>query len=397
MNLTKLALRDIAGNAFRSWMIALCAFLVGGFVLSTALLAWGAGDSFRLTERRLGADIVIVPEGTAQTVEGALLMGSPVKAWLPAADVAQIAAVPGVTAASPQLYLTSMTNSSCCSVSNMFMVAYDPATDFTIQPWLKDKTGEELKLGESVGGTFVFVPPGEEKITLYGYPLTLVTNLEPTGSNLDATLFFTFDTAREMARVSRTQAKMTLDVPEDFVSSVMVKVAPGYDSSSVALAIQKSVPGVSPVASPDLFGSFRNQARGQRILMLAILAIVLALSLAALGFIFSMTVHQKRREIGVLRALGATSGKVLRSLLTGAGVLAVVGGVGGILLATLILYFFRDKLIASFGFPFLFPSVPSLLILIVIGLAAAILTVLVAAIIPAYWISRQEPAVSMRE
>ena len=397
MNLTKLAFRDISGNAFRSWMIALCAFLIGGFVLATALIAWGAGDSFRLTERRLGADIVVVPEGTAQTVEGALLMGSPVKVWLPAADVAKIAAVPGVAVASPQLYLTSMTNSSCCSVSNMFMVAYDPATDFTIQPWLKSKIGKQLKLGESVGGTFVFVPPGEEKITLYGYPVSLVANLEPTGSNLDASLFITCETAYEMARVSRTKAKMTLDVPRDFVSSVMVKVASGYDSSQVALDIQKNVPGVTPVSSPDLFGSFRDQASGERVLMLTILAIVLVLSLAALGFVFSMTVHQRRREIGVLRALGATSGRVLRSLLVGAAVLAVAGGAGGILVAGLIIYFFRHKLVASFGFPFLFPSLPSLVLLIVIGLAAALLTVLVAAIVPAYRISRQEPAVSMRE
>jgi putative ABC transport system permease protein len=397
MNLTKLALRDISGNAFRSWMIAVCALLIGGFVVATALIAWGAGDSFRLTERRLGADIVVVPEGTAQTVEGALLMGSPVKVWLPAADVAKIAAVPGVAAASPQLYLTSMTNSSCCSVSDMFMVAYDPATDFTIQPWLKNQLGKQLGLSESVGGTFVFVPPGEQEITLYGYPVSLVANLEPTGSNLDASLFITFETAYEMAAVSRTKAKMALDVPKDFVSSVMVMVAAGYDSSQVALAIQNKVPGVTPVASPDLFGSFRNQARGERVLMLIILAIVLVLSPAALGFVFSMSVHQRRREIGVLRALGATSGRILRSLLAGAAVLALAGGAAGILLAGLIIYFFRNKLVASFGFPFLFPSLPSLVLLILIGLAAALLTVLVAAIIPAYRISRQEPAVSMRE
>jgi putative ABC transport system permease protein len=397
MNLTRLALRDISGNAFRSGVIVVCAILVAALSLGTVLIARGAGDSLRLTQERLGADIVVVPKGTEQKVEGALLMGSPVKVWLPIADVKKIAAVPDVAAASPQLYLASMSDSPCCSVPDMFMVAYDPASDFTIGPWLKGKLGRELKLGESVGGTFIFVPPGDEKIKLYGYDLDLVANLEPTGSNLDASIFFTLETAREMARVSKTQARMTLDVPKDYVSSVMVRIAPGADPKKVSAAIETSVPGVTAVNSPDLFGSFRAQIEGQRTGMLAILGVVLALSVFIIAAVFSLVVNERRREIGVLRALGATRGGVLRSLLTGAGALALGGGFVGIIVSGLILFFFRHKLVSLFGFPFLFPSLPNLLLLVVIGLVVALAAVTLAAFIPAYRISRQEPAVSMRE
>ena len=397
MDLTRLALKDISRNAVRSGIIVVCAFLVAGFALATVLIVHGANDSLRLTQQRLGADIVVVPKGTEQTVEGALLMGSPVKVWMPTSSVQKILAVDGVAAASPQLYLASMINSSCCSVPNMFMVAYDPSTDFTIQPWLKAKLGSGLALGEAVGGTFVFVPPGEKNILLYGYGLTLKANLEPTGSNLDSSIFFTFETAYEMARVSKTQAKMALGVPKDYVSSVMVRVAPGSDPKKVAAEIQKTVPGVTSVNSPDLFGSFRSQIGGQRNGMLAILGVVLALSLVIIGVVFSLTVNDRRREIGVLRALGATRGGVLRSLLTGAAALALSGGLAGIVLAGLILYFFRHKLSTTFGFPFLFPSLPNLLVLVLIGLAVALGGVLLAAFIPAYRISRQDPAISMRE
>jgi ABC-type antimicrobial peptide transport system permease subunit len=108
-------------------------------------------------------------------------------------------------------------------------------------------------------------------------------------------------------------------------------------------------------------------------------------------------VNERRREIGVLRALGATRGSVLRSLLTGAGVLALGGGITGIILSSLVLFFFRHRLVGVFGFPFPFPSLPNLLLLVVIGLAVAMAAVMLAAFIPAYRISRQEPAVSMRE
>ena len=156
---------------FRSWLIALCALVIAGFVLSTVLVVRGAQDSLRLASDRLGADIVVVPQGAETKVQGALLMGTPTKAWMPAPTCRRSPPCAGVAAASPQLYLESMSNSSCCSVSDMFMVAYDPKTDFTLEPWLKQKLGGDLKLGQAVGGRYVYVPPGETNIKLYGYEL----------------------------------------------------------------------------------------------------------------------------------------------------------------------------------------------------------------------------------
>jgi putative ABC transport system permease protein len=91
----------------------------------------------------------------------------------------------------------------------MFLIAYDPQTDFTISPWLKETVGETLKLGEAVGGTYVFVPEGEQNIKLYGYFITLKANMEPTGTGLDQSMFLTFETARDIARISQTMAKTT--------------------------------------------------------------------------------------------------------------------------------------------------------------------------------------------
>jgi hypothetical protein len=78
----------------------------------------------------------------------------------------------------------------------MFMVAFDPKTDFTIEPWLKQKLGHELRLGEAVGGSYVFTPEGEENIKLFGYFLSLKGNLAPTGTGLDQTMFLTFETGK---------------------------------------------------------------------------------------------------------------------------------------------------------------------------------------------------------
>ena len=176
-------------------------------VLTTVIISRGGQDSLRLARERLGADVVVVPRGSVTGIEGALLLGNATNTYMPRGVVDEVSTVPGVAQASPQLYLTSMANSSCCSVSLMFMFAFDPVTDFTIEPWLKEKLGHDLQEGQAVGGSDVFVPEGQDKIKLYGYDFDLVGNLEPTGTNLDQTLFMTFPSAYAMQQISQDRGQ----------------------------------------------------------------------------------------------------------------------------------------------------------------------------------------------
>lgn len=397
MNLAFLAWRNLAGSAFRSTVVFLCSMVVAGFALATVLLVHGAKQSLHLALERLGADIVVVPDGAQAEVETALLMGRPTEALMAADLVEKIGARPGVTAASPQLYLASLDNAACCAVERMFMVVYDPDSDFTVTPWLKARLGRRLGLGQVVGGTHVFVPEGEENIRLYGYHLSLKGNLEPTGTALDQTVFLTMETARDMARISQTMAERPLAVPEESVSAVLVKLAPGADRTAVSVDILQHVPGVAPIQSLNLFQAFRRQITGLLQGMLVVLGTTLCVSLLLIGLVFSMAANERRREIGVLRALGATQGAVSVSLLLEAVLLAIAGGCVGIGLSSLAIFLFRNLIVRSLVMPFLFPSLSSLILPIGGGLAAALAGVTLAALIPAVRISRQEPALAMRE
>ncbi len=394
-SLLRLALRNVSGSPLRSWLIGLCAFVIAGFLLSTVLVARGAQDSLHLALERLGADIVVVPRGAESGMEGALLMGTPARAWMPGAYAARIAAVPGVAAASPQLYLESLADASCCSASSMFVLAYDPRTDFTVTPWLRDRLGTRSGLGQAVGGASVFVPPGG--LRLYGYHLDLRGNLEPTGTNLDQSLFVTFETAYDMARLSSSRAERPLVIPKGKISAVMVKLQRGADARMAAWNIMKAAPGTTPVMGPALFGAYRTQIDGLLRGLLLILTMTLALALLLLALVYSMAAHERRRQMGVLRALGATRSTVLLAFLTEAGILALVGGVAGAALAATGVFLFRGLLVQSLGFPFLFPAADSLAALIAGGLLLAFAVVALAAFLPALRVSRQDPADSMRE
>ena len=366
-------------------------------VLTTVLISRGGEESLRLARERLGADVVVVPRGSVTGIEGALLLGNATNTYMPRGVAENIAAVPGVATASPQLYLTSMANSSCCSVSLMFMFAFDPVTDFTIEPWLRDELGHDLGQGQAVGGSKVFVPDGQDKIKLYGYDFDLVGNLEPTGTNLDQSLFMTFPTAFDMERVSQTKAKMPLKNLEGNVSSVMVRVDPGADRNEVAKAITAAVPEVQAVPAAEMFSSYGAQISGVLHTMVVIVVLTVVLSLALMAVIFWMSVHERRRQIGVLRALGATQRFVLLAYMTEAALLAVAGGLVGVVLAAVIMYFFHDLLVSALGFTILLPSFVSMIGLIIAGLLIALVVAAAAAFIPALRASRQEPAVSMRE
>jgi len=397
MNLWRLARRNIAGSSFRSWVVFGCTLVVTGLALSTILLINGAQQSLQLAVRRLGADLMVVPQGTETRVETALLMGTPVQVWMPDTKVAEIATVPGVAQASPQLFLSSLKGAACCSASEMFMVAYDPQTDFTVTPWLKNNLGRGLKLGESIGGTSVFIPEGEQNIKLYGYYLTLRGNLEPTGTNLDQTMFLTWETAEDMAHKSYTQAEKPLIIPDNSISALLVKVAPGAKAHDVAEHILTDVPGVTPIESTNMFQTYRQQITGLLRAMTLLLSVTVILSLALISFIFAMAANERRREMGVLRALGATRGLVLRSLLAEAGLLALAGALPGILLSVFCVLLFRTLLIRILGVPFLVPSAGDVIVLVVGTLVMALVGVGLAALLPAWRISRLDPSIAMRE
>jgi putative ABC transport system permease protein len=330
-------------------------------------------------------------------MEGSLLMGVPAQFWMPAENLAKVAAIPGVEIASPQVYLATLTGASCCSVSNMFMVAFDPQTDFTIRPWLKNEWGDGLGLGEVVGGTFISATEGKQNIRVYGYLATLKANIEPTGTGLDQSVFFTLDTAHDIARISEVQAEEPLTIPAGQISAVLVKVRPGVDPHEVAIQIYRSILGVVPIESANLFQSSRRQLDGLLKTVLLTLSLISGLSVVLIGLIFSMAANERRKELGVLRAIGATRRYICGTLLVEAGTLAFLGGAVGIFLSVLAIYLFRRLIMVSLGLPFLLPSPGSLALQIVIGIFLAVFCVFLAVLFPAVKISRQDPATAMRE
>lgn len=397
MKLIRLAWSNILDTSFRSWVVFLCAALVAGFAVSGTIVIGGAQESLHRALARLGADILVVPQGVETRVQHALLMGVPVKSWMPRANLERISAITGVDFASPQLYLATLRGATCCSVPDMFLIAYEPETDFTLRPWLDAHLHEGLKLGQVLGGYYVYLPADQEYIQIYGYDVDLRANLDATGTGLDQSMFMTFETAKDIARLSPEQAVQPLNIPDDSVSAVLVKVQNGEEPSAVVDRIRQTVPGVTPIENSRLFQLQRQQMTALFRSVVVLMSLTWLLSLLVIGLVTTMVVNARRQQIGVMRALGSTRNSVLISLLAEGALLALAGGVTGVVFASFGIYLFRNRIISTLGYPFLFPAPLTLLGLLIAGLGLALLSVLVAALIPALRMSRKEPALAMRE
>jgi putative ABC transport system permease protein len=397
MNLFRLALKNIEDNAFRSWIVAICAGLVVAFIIGATLVINGSQESMQKVTERLGADITVIPSGNQTIVEQAFLMGVPVDIWMDRDIVEEIAAMDGVAIVSPQLFLSTMRGASCCSVSDMFMVAYDPATDFTVHPWMEENLGRELTLGEAIGGVYISDSEGRDDILVYGYSIELLGNLEPTGSGLDQSLFFTYETAMDIARHSPMQAERELIINPNAISTALVRLEDTADPFLVAQEIEASIPGINAITSANLFREQRERVDSlvNSVTSLSVIAWVMALVL--IGFVTSTAISSRTQEIGVLRVLGATRTEVIKTLLLESSLLTIGGSLVGIIFAIAVITLFRNLIMNILKVPIYIPNIGELLLLMLIVVGLSLASVFLATLIPILRISNQEPSTSIKE
>ncbi|SEA10944.1 ABC transporter permease [Acidovorax soli] len=122
--------------------------------------------------------------------------------------------------------------------------------------------------------------------------------------------------------------------------------------------------------------------------------VVLAVVVLGIASVLVVSVVQKSREIGILRAMGATRGQVLRVFLVQGAVVGALGSVLGLLLAVALIWVFTHFVRGSDGLPLFSITLPPATALQV-ALIASVCGVL-AAVAPARRAAALDPAQAIR-
>ena len=202
------------------------------------------------------------------------------------------------------------------------------------------------------------------------------------------------------------------------VQGIAVRVKEPNNPGSVESDIQKLLPQLDAPESAYPNGldwyivpwmrsyeQYYKLIANERVMLSFVLSIIsLIASFCIMAVMFTMSM-QRKREIAVLQALGATPGKIMGIFAWQGVIIGVLGAILGVILALLVLYYRLEiqAALASIGmdpFPMqahgiTLPAVYDPATFTAQAVKAFIM-VTVAAIIPAFIVSRQDPAKALR-
>ena len=379
LSLARLPWMNLRGYPVRSGILAFFSVLMAMVMFGGTLIVCGIDRGLGTVESRLGADIMVTPADASSDFDAqAFLVGAePSYFYMDEGVAGEVAGVDGVGAASPQLFLATA-RASCCS-GRYQVIAFDPATDFTIQPWISDTSGAsslgdmEVVVGANVGVS------DPENFSLFGHRLRVVAQFDQTGSTLDNAVYANFDTARILIDSSLEKGlnKYTSLDTDHIISSVMVRVEPGRDVNAVASDIAARVPGVSVATSTTLVSGISRSLDNTSRTVTTLIALVWGVGLVMMTLMFVMMIVERKREFGTLLVVGAHRRLVSRVIALEAVILNAAGGALGILISGVLIVSFSGLVQQTIGIGFLVPSLAVIAALVALVLASMGLVALV--------------------
>ena len=336
-------------------MVALSAFLSFS-ILGGSLVVLSLRNGLQSYEARLGADVVVVPNQARShgTVESILLQGIPGYFYMDESLFEKISAREGVEVASPQFFLASA-SAGCCSVP-VQLIGFDPATDFTIQPWIRESYGGSIGDFDLLVGSNIEIP-ANRTLTFYNLPCRVAAQLDETGTGLDNAVYANMATIREMMKSSQQIGFRYYDGdPGRAISSVMIKVADGYNIEDVTNDINIHVRKVEATQAKSMIsgiaGGLTNVSRVIGVLVVMIWVLAIAILMVA----FVMIANERTKEFAVLRVAGASERMLKRLLRTESAYISGVGALCGAALAMLLVLPFSSLIKRSLDLPYLLPG-----------------------------------------
>lgn len=340
--IVKIAANNIKYWGFRSIMMIFFIFMLAFTMTIFSSISSSSENGLKSLNKRLGADILVVPASYEGEVENALFKGIPSTVYFDDSWVDKIKRVEGVEKVSTQLFIATLNSADCCQGKPVQIIGFDPETDFLIQPWLAENHFSGLNNGEIYVGNSITYDPGDS-ITYFGTELKVAGKLEKTGMGYDNSIFMkTSDShvlmdspagKKQLSFMSKKQISMiVINVRSDAeVEAVRQQIEDSGDNDEIrAFTLDDFTQSIS-----ESINQFTNI--GSVTTVLNILT-----SIVAIICLFSITINERKNEFGILFSLGGDKTLIISMIFIEAAMISLIGTVIGIFFSYVGLFLFGN-------------------------------------------------------
>jgi putative ABC transport system permease protein len=341
MNYLTFIIAGIRNKPGRNLATVFCFAFIALNIFSGQFLMAGAEEGVDRGIFRMGADQVVVPAQYMVFLRGggpdntiAIVKVEPSTYRLNTSIMDTVRKVGGISKVSPQLYVTTL-NSPKLSSSLVDVYGIDPETDFTIIPWLQHPLDHPLKSGEVIAGNEINVEVSSE-ISMPGHIYTIAGRLDPTQSSVDHTLFLRLDDAYTLATTDGIVPSSAPRIIPGDINGVLIQDSLVEDSDSVTARLRRELLLSFPSRDITVIGRHftldpvSQNVQGIPNLLNIISAFVVIAALPLIALIAAMVTHERQREIGLLRSMGAKRNAIFFVVIAESLVLAIIGGIAGV-------------------------------------------------------------------
>jgi putative ABC transport system permease protein len=282
-----------------------------------------------------------------------------------------------ISTVAPRLYINTEINDVAVMV-----VGIDPIEERKVKTWWIVGEGEfliepdQVVLGKIAADTLA-LDVGEQ-FSLNGTDVTVTGILEESGSNDDYQVFVPLETA---------QAAFD---KEGLISSTDVRaLCSGCPVEVIADAINTNITGVRAIAVKQVAAAEMGMMDKVNKFMLTLAGITLLVG--AFGVVNTMmaSVNERIKDIGIMRAVGASRNQILKVFVYEAIIIGVIGGILGYLLGTLLAYIVGPVIFDGIQITYILTYLP-------VSLGLATFIAIIATAYPAFRATKVKVADSFR-
>jgi putative ABC transport system permease protein len=324
MNFVTLAIKNLLRRRGRTILTVLGVAIAVAVLFS--LLSFNAGYEKQLSGEldSMGIHMLAVPKGCPYEAASLIIHGGVIPKYLSNSDVEEVKKIEGIEVASPMLLQQFYKDEKPHIV---YGINIDDMK--RLKPWWKVEgrffsqtednvmvigrslaENEKLKVGD-------VLPFGPDKI-----PFTIVGILERTGTQDDEFHFLPIQVAQ------RVFGK------PDQITTIAIRVNDISQIAGISKELEK-IPDIQVVTMTQVMGTIMNLVGSARTLLVSVIIVAIIISAVGIMNTLLMSVNERTREFGMMKAIGASGLDIGRLVLIETLFITVIGGVIGLLFSAL--------------------------------------------------------------